>query len=122
MYERVEIHSIDEEGILIRAFTEQAFFHYVGELESEDSPLVEALCKYYAEAALETMTCKGFVTMSGAVFWQSELATPYDDENVAEIGERLFLVDEYGERVYDELAYETIAQGRVPSGWSAIQP
>lgn len=121
MYERAQIHHIDEEGILVRAFTEPSFYHFEGEPEGLDSPLVEALLKYYAEAALDTMTGRGFNTVSGVLYWQSEFATPLSDDNMVEIGERLFLVDEFDERVFDELAYETIAKGRVPDGWTLIE-
>ncbi|MBI1390437.1 MAG: hypothetical protein GC154_18525 [bacterium] len=121
MYERVEIYQIDEEGILIRAFTEQAFYHFDGAPEGEDSPLVEALCQYYAEAALESMTCEGFDSPSGRLVWQSEMATPGSDDGMAEIGERLFLIDGEGERIFDEIAYETIADGKIPPGWEMIE-
>ncbi len=121
MYERAHIHLVDEEGILVRAFTEPSFYHYEGEPEAVGSPLVEALCKYYAEAALITMTCKGFNTVTGILFWRSELATPCAEDDMVDIGERLFLVDEFDERVFDGLAYETIANGRIPDGWTLIE-
>ncbi|MDP8242680.1 MAG: hypothetical protein P9L94_01255 [Candidatus Hinthialibacter antarcticus] len=120
MYERAKIHHIDEEGILVRAFTEPSFYHFEGDPEAMDSPLVDALLKYYDEAALETMTCKGFNTTSGVLYWRSELATPLSEDNMVDIGERLFLVDEFDERVFDDLAYDTIANGRVPEGWTLI--
>jgi hypothetical protein len=121
MYERAEIFQVDEEGILVRAFTEPSFYHYEGDPEDMESPLVEALLKYYNEAALNTMTCKGFNAVTSMLFWRSELATPWSEDDMAQIGERLYLVDEFEERVYDDLAYDTIANGRIPDGWTLIE-
>ncbi|MBZ0255281.1 hypothetical protein K8I31_04425 [bacterium] len=121
MYERVEIFHVDEEGIMVRSFTEPTFYHYEGHPEDMESPLVKALLKYYDEAALNTMTCKGFNAVTSMLFWRSEYATPYGEDNMAQIGERLYLVDEFDERVYDDLAYETIAKGRIPDGWTLIK-
>lgn len=121
MYERVEIYHVDEEGILVRSFTEPIFYHYDGDPEDMESPLVDALLKYYDEAALNTMTCKGFNAVTSLLFWRSEYATPYSEDNMVDIGERLYLVDEFDVRVYDDLAYETIANGRIPNGWTLIE-
>lgn len=121
MYERVEIYHVDEEGILVRSFTEPIFYHYDGDPEDLESPLVEALLKYYDEAALNTMTCKGFNAATSLLFWRSEYATPYSEDNMVDIGERLYLVDEFDVRIYDDLAYETIANGRIPNGWTLIE-
>jgi hypothetical protein len=120
MNERVEIFLVDEEGILLRAYTEEAQYYYDGDPEEPESPLIEALKKYYKNHAPSTMMALGFETPAGTLIWQSELASPYGDDGFVEIGERLYLENAWGERVQDEYAYEDLAKGEIPVGWISI--
>lgn len=120
MDENVEIYYVDKEGILIRASVENELFSFEGELEDLNSPLMLALGKYYYEDAPQCLVCKGFNTPTGTLLWQSELASPASDDTFLDIGERLFLVDIFDERFMDDYTYQILADGRIPSGWSAI--
>lgn len=120
MEERVEIFAVDEEGILLRSYIEEEYYLFEGEIDDPLSPLMAALGTYYLEEAPETMMCLGFDTPHGELIWQTEFATPYGDENYVELGERLFLVDRDDQRIYDELAYETLSVGKIPEGWILI--
>ncbi len=117
---QVEIFLVDEEGILLRSHMDNANFFFYGELEDTESPLMLALQDYYEQDAPESLMSKGFETLHGMLLWHSELASPFGDDDHIEIGERLFLVDENDERIFDELAYDTLAQGKIPVGWELI--
>lgn len=72
------------------------------------------------ENAPKSILCKGYETPVGSLFWESELATPYGEEGIVEVGERLFLTDESGERFMDESIYEMLSRGAVPEDWYEI--
>ncbi len=120
MYERAEIFHIDEEGILLRAYTEETVFLYDGHPEDGASPLFQALQKFYAEQAPKTLMFYGYETPVGDVIWQSELASSFGADDLVEVGERLYLENVWGERVMDEYAYEDLAKGEIPVGWTPI--
>lgn len=121
MNEHVEIFCIDEEGILLRAFAQQETYYYIGDPEDDDSPLHAALRHFYSEEAPSTLLVRGYETPRGQLFWESEWATPFDDEGVVEIGERLYLVDDTGERFADDYIYELLSRGDVPEDWYEIE-
>lgn len=116
----VEIYYIDEEGILIRSHQIKEEFYFEGDPEDPASPLIEALKKYYRKEAPHTLMCKGFSTPRGDLFWTSEMASIFGEEDVVEIGERLYLADEAGERIFDEFAYADLSAGAIPLGWELI--
>lgn len=120
MSEFVEVFLVDEEGILLRSHMKPEFFFFDGDLEDPESPLMIALRQYYINDAPKTLMGMGFETPRGIMLWHSELASPFGDDEHLEIGERLFLADETGERFFDELAYDTLSNGRVPVGWELI--
>lgn len=120
MSELVEVFLIDEEGILLRSHVEREFFFFDGDPEDPESPLMIALRQFYIREAPKTLMGMGFETPCGIMLWQSELASPFGDDEHLEVGERLFLTDETGERFSDELAYDTLAQGKIPVGWELI--
>ena len=120
MNPRVEIFSVDEEGILLRSYSEEASFFFDGAWDDPDSPLMEALETFYCNKAPATVLCLGFETPLGVLRWESEWATPYGDEGYAEIGERLYLVMEDGDRWFDEWAYDALSRGNIPEGWNVI--
>jgi hypothetical protein len=117
---QVEIFLVDEEGIMLRSHIDGSYFFYDGELEDPESPLMCALQNFYVEEAPQCLMSMGFETPNGMLLWQSELASPFGDDEHVEIGERLFLVDEKDVRIFDELAYDTLAQGKIPVGWELI--
>ncbi len=119
---RVEIHSIDEEGILFRATMDEAYYYYEGDPEGFGSPLLVALGRYYIEKAPKTLVCLGFETPGGSLFWKSEMASPLSGESddKVEVGERIFLIDEHEERFNDEFAYDQLAKGNIPEEWYPI--
>ncbi len=120
MDERVEIFAADEEGILLRSYTERENYYFEGDEDNPMSPLMAALGVYYQNDAPETLMGLGFDTPRGELSWQTEFATPYGDEDYVELGERLFLTDEEDQRIFDELAYEILAKGNIPDGWELI--
>lgn len=120
MSEEVEVFLVDEEGILLRSHIERDFYYFNGDPEDPESPLMIALRNYYIREAPRTLMGMGFETPRGIMLWHSEMASPFGDDEHLEVGERLFLADETGERFFDELAYDTIAQGRIPVGWELI--
>ncbi|MGC9330132.1 MAG: hypothetical protein ACP5I1_21025 [Candidatus Hinthialibacter sp.] len=120
MNERVEIFLVDEEGILLRSHIEADLFFFNGNVEDPDSPLIIALRNFYIKNAPKTLMSMGFKTPGGVMYWQSEMASPFGDDEHIEIGERLFLTDESGQRFSDELAYDILAGGRIPIGWELI--
>jgi len=117
MNERAEIFLLDEEGILIRAYMEESLYFHDGEPDDEESPLMDALGNFYVEHAPATILCEGFETPGGMLLWESEMVSPSGEEGFVEIGERLFLVDDKGERFMDENAYEYLSRGEIPLGW-----
>lgn len=121
MLERAEILTVDEEGILVRSFTSKTLYYFDGEPDAPDSPLMEALMEFYREEAPATLMCAGYETPRGVLRWESEFATPPGNESDAELGERLFLVMEEGERWLDELAYQDLSRGEVPEGWLPLE-
>ncbi|MBN2328073.1 MAG: hypothetical protein JXR73_13055 [Candidatus Omnitrophica bacterium] len=120
MNERVEVFLVDEEGILLRSHIESDCFFFDGNLEDPESPLMIALREFYIKDAPKTLMSMGFETPAGIMFWQSEMASPFGDDEHIEVGERLFLTDESGQRFFDELAYDILARGRIPVGWELI--
>ena len=120
MSELVEVFLVDEEGILLRSHMERDFYYFDGDPEDPDSPLMAALHNYYIFEAPKTILSMGYETPRGILFWESEMASPFGDDEHMEVGERLFLTDETGERFFDELAYDTLSQGKVPVGWELI--
>ncbi len=120
MNEHVEIFTIDEEGILFRAYVQEEYFLYDGDPEDHESPLSVALGLYYLREAPQTFKYKGFDTPGGMLVWQSELATPFAEDDCVDMGERLFLLDAWGERFTDELAYVQLAEGKIPPEWDAF--
>ncbi len=117
---QVEIFLVDEEGIMLRSHIEDSYFFFDGELEDPESPLMRALQNFYVQDAPKSLMSMGFETPNGLLLWQSELASPFGDDEHVEIGERLFLINECDERIFDELAYDTLAQGKIPVGWELI--
>ncbi len=120
MKEQVDVFLVDDEGILLRAYTHEDNYLFRGDPDEDESPLMFALQYYYMEFAPDTILCKGYHTPSGDLFWQNEMASTYGDESLVEIGERLFLIDERGERFNDEYAYELLINEEIPEGWMAI--
>lgn len=120
MYERAEIFLIDDEGIVIRSYTDEAMFFYIGDAEEQESPLMHALAEFYVKHAEPTLMCWGYHTPSGDVLWESEMITPSTDAHEVDIAERLYLVTQGGERVYDEYAYRSLSAGEIPPGWTLI--
>ncbi|MFB3786876.1 MAG: hypothetical protein ACE15F_10965 [bacterium] len=118
--EQVEVCYVDEEGILLRSYALKSVFFYEGDPEDSDSPLMQALQRYYRKSAPATLMSLGYETPRGVLTWQSEMASPFGEEDFVEIGERLFLVDEYNNRFLDEFAYEDLAKGQIPVGWELI--
>jgi len=118
--EQVEVCYVDEEGILLRSYSLKSVFFYEGDPEDGHSPLIQALQRYYRKSAPATFMSLGFETPSGVLTWQSEMASPFGEEDFVEIGERLFLVDEFNNRFLDEFAYEDLAKGLIPVGWELI--
>ncbi|MEW6234033.1 MAG: hypothetical protein AB1656_01475 [Candidatus Omnitrophota bacterium] len=119
--ERVEIYLIDEDGVLLRAYCEEPLDDFEGEPDALDSPLSAALGLYYLRDAPKTLVCKGYETPGGPLLWRSEPVTPGGEDGCVEIGERLFLVDDWGERFMDEIAYELLAKGSIPEEWILIE-
>lgn len=120
MFERAEVYIIDDEGIFLRAFTEEQVFFYDGDPEEIESPLMQALGEYYENHAAQTLLCRGFSTPLGDLFWESELVTPFGDDTDVEVGERLFLMSSDGDRMFDEYTYRMLTNGKIPTGWMKI--
>ena len=118
--EQVEVCYVDEEGILLRSYSLKSVFFYEGDPEDAESPLIQALKRFYRQSAPATLMSLGFETPRGPLTWQSEMASPFGDDDFVEIGERLYLVDENQNRFLDEYAYEDLAKGLIPMGWELI--
>ena len=48
------------------------------------------------------------------------MVTPYSEDEVVEIGEHLFLIDDKGESFMDEYTYELLSRGIIPEDWEII--
>jgi hypothetical protein len=120
MNEKIEIFLVDEEGILIRVHMAEDLYDFDGDPEELESPLMLALGQYYHAQAPKTLLTKGFKTPSGILYWYSEVATPFGDDDDIEVGERLYLMDEYFQRFADEFAYISLSEGITPLGWSPL--
>lgn len=121
MKEKVEIFLVDEEGILIRVHIAEENYDYDGDPEALESPLMLALGKYYRTKAPKTLLSRGFKTPSGSLYWYSEVATPFGDDDHIEVGERLYLMDDYFRRFSDEFAYISLSEGITPLGWTPLE-
>ncbi|MGI6457959.1 MAG: hypothetical protein ACOX5R_20390 [bacterium] len=120
MFGQVEIYLIDDYGIFFRAFAMRENYFYQGNPEDRKSPLSAALRHYYMENAPQTILCQGFDTPRGLLYWESEMVTPYSEDEVVEIGEHLFLIDDKGESFMDEYTYELLSRGIIPEDWEII--